>query len=97
MNVTQGNQIDKNMTYEIQVNDYTLDKDGVVLDRDGGDLVFNDFNDFIMMWNYFKGSAPEKELIDNGEYLLIRPKKIERFVTDYLVDGESYKKLKEIK
>jgi hypothetical protein len=83
------------MTYEIQVNDYTLDEDGVVLDRDGGDLVFNDFNDFIMMWHYFKGSAPAKEVIDNGDYLLIRPKKIERFVTDYLVSGESYKKLKE--
>lgn len=84
------------MIYEISVNDYILDENGIVLDRDGGVLAFNDFDDFVMIWNYFKGSASAKEVIDNGEYLLIRPKKIEQFITDYLVEGESYEKLKEV-
>lgn len=83
------------MTYEISVNDYILDENGIVIDRDGGELKFNDFDDFVQMWNYFKGSAQVKEVIDNGDYLLIRPKKIEQFITDYLVEGESYEKLKE--
>ena len=90
-----GFQINKNMIYEIFVNDYRLDENGIVLDRDGGELKFNDLDDFVMIWNYFKGSAPAKKIIDNGEYILMRPKKIEQFITDYLVTGESYKIIKE--
>ena len=79
------------MKYEIFVNDYELDENGTVVDRDGGSLIFNDADDFIMMWNYFKGSAPVKKITDNGEYLLMEPKEIGHYVTDYQITGDAYK------
>lgn len=87
------------MKYEIGINDYELDADGIVIDRDGGTLRFNDPDDFIMMWNYFKGSGPAKviteEITDCGKWLIMRPRDIEPLVTDYQVTGASYELVKE--
>ncbi len=87
------------MKYEIGINDYELDADGIVIDRDGGTLRFNDPDDFIMMWNYFKGSGPAKviteEITDYGKWLIMRPRDIEPLVTDYQVTGDSYELVKE--
>ena len=83
------------MEYEIDITDYTLDEDGIVIDRDGGTLHFNDADDFIMIWNYFRHSGPVKDIIDDGKYLVMQPRKIEPYVSDYQVTGASYKLLKE--
>lgn len=87
------------MRYEIGINDYVLDENGIVIDRDGGTLRFNDAGDFIMMWNYFKSSGPAKviteEVTDYGKWLIMRPKEIEPLVTDYQVSGASYELVKE--
>ena len=87
------------MKYEIGVTDYELDGDGIVVDRDGGTLHFNDPDDFIMMWNYFKNSGPAKviteEINEYGKWLIMRPREIEPLVTDYQVSGASYELLKE--
>ena len=85
--------------YEIIVSDYELDEEGIVIDRDGGILSFNDAGDFIMMWNYFKGCGPAKDITeettDYGKYLIMSPKEIGRYVTDYQITGEAYKVWKE--
>lgn len=83
------------MKYKITVFDYELDENGTVIGRDGGDLIFNDADDFIMMWNYFEGCSPIKEIEDDGRCIIMRPKEIGPIVTDYQVHGESYKILKE--
>jgi hypothetical protein len=87
------------MKYEIIVTDYTLDENGIVIDRDGGTLYYNDADDFIEMWNYFKGKGPSKkiteEVTENGKYLIMQPTEIAPYVTDYQVWGESYELIKE--
>lgn len=84
-----------NKQYVIGINDYELDENGIVLSRDGGDLIFNDADDFIMMWNYFK-SGPLKDITDDGKYLIMRPKEfVGPYVTDYQITGDAYKVWKE--
>lgn len=83
------------MRYDIIVTDYVLDEEGIVIDQDGGMLSFNDVDDFIMMFQYFKGGHPLKNIIDDGEFLIIQPREIEPFVTDYQITGDAYKVWKE--
>ena len=83
------------MKYEIDVTDYTLDEDGIVINRDGGTLHFNDADDFIMIWNYFMNSGPIKDVIDDGEFLVMQPRNIEPYVSDYQITGDAYKVWKE--
>ena len=82
------------MKYEIYVNDYELDEDKTVIDPYGVSLRFNDAEDFIMMWNYLKNEEP-KVMKDDGEWLVMEPKEVGQYVTEYEVTGETYKLIKE--
>lgn len=83
------------MKYAIIVCDYQLDENGIVVDSDGGSLTFNDADDFIMMWKYFKGAGQDKDIFDDGVTLLVQPREIGPFVTDYQITGDAYKLWKE--
>lgn len=87
------------MEYVIFVNDYEIDENGIVTDRDGGSLSFNDADDFVMMWNYFKRFVAKEDITEDiteyGTFLSIPVKETGGYITEYQVTGESYELIKE--
>jgi hypothetical protein len=87
------------MEYIIDVNDYELDDEGIVIDRAGDALHFNDADDFVMMWNYFKRFVPKEDITEDiteyGNFLIMPDRRNGNYITEYQVTGESYELIKE--
>lgn len=77
------------MKYEINVEYHWYEDNGWY--RCGGTLPFNDADDFIMMWNYFRGDTVD----DDGKWAITSEEIDKDEIRTYSITGAAYKLWKE--